>query len=169
MVHGAGKRMQFRRRRKHLTDYKRRLGLLRSGRPRLVVRKSLRYTVAQVVSYGPGGDSVIVGGTSRKIRDLGWTGSCSNVCAAYLTGYYFGRLAMKKGVEGAILDAGLLQPTRGGRIYAMVSGMRDAGMEIPCDDACLPTRDRVEGKHLGESAGKEFEAVKAKIDSEKEE
>ena len=62
MAHGAKYRVPFRRRREGKTDYRKRLKLLLSRKPRLVVRKSLNNIIAQIVEYDEKGDRVVVSG-----------------------------------------------------------------------------------------------------------
>ena len=94
MAQGARGRVPFRRRRQGRTDYRRRLRLLRSGLARAVVRKSLNQTQVQIVSYGEGGDRVLVSAVGAELRELGWTGGTGNVPAAYLVGLVIALLAL---------------------------------------------------------------------------
>ena len=64
-------KMQFKRRKEGKTDYQNRLKMLKSGRPRLVVRKSLRYITAQVIEFTPKGDKTLVSATSKELKKLG--------------------------------------------------------------------------------------------------
>ena len=47
------------RRRKGLTDYRKRLKLVKSGLPRFVVRKTNRYIIVQITESKAGGDKVL--------------------------------------------------------------------------------------------------------------
>ena len=49
------------------TDYKARLALLKSGKPRLVVRKTNRYMIAQIISSDVAQDKVVLGLTSKDL------------------------------------------------------------------------------------------------------
>jgi large subunit ribosomal protein L18 len=142
------RKMRFRRRRKQKTDYKRRLTLLKSGMPRLVVRKSLKYIRAQIIEYDEYGDKTIVTATSTTLPGMGWQFACDNTSAAYLTGLLIGRDAKKKKMGKAVLDVGLQSPTKGSRIYAVVKGATDAGLDVPCDPKMLPNEERISGKHI---------------------
>lgn len=53
MAHGPRYRVPFRRRREGKTNYHKRLKLLKSKKPRLVVRKTLNHHIAQIVVYDP--------------------------------------------------------------------------------------------------------------------
>ena len=58
MAHGPRQRNRFRRRMKGLTDYRRRLKLLKSRKSRAVVRVSNTRTTCQLVDWSAGGDKV---------------------------------------------------------------------------------------------------------------
>jgi large subunit ribosomal protein L18 len=49
MGHGPRYRVPWRRRREGKTNYYKRLKLIRSGKPRLVVRRTNKYIIAQIV------------------------------------------------------------------------------------------------------------------------
>src|SRR3990172_4042860 len=128
MVEGARKRIPFRRRRggrEGRTDYRRRLRLLRSGRLRAVVRKSLNQTQVQIIRYDERGDQVLASAVSNELRGLGWTGTTGNVPAAYLTGLLVGRRAVGAGITAAVLDLGVQKPVGGGRVFAAAKGLID--------------------------------------------
>ncbi len=154
-------KMPFKRRRLGKTDYQKRLRLLSSGKPRLVVRKSLNYITAQIIQFDKKGDKTLAGVTSRQLKKLGWKFACDNLPAAYLTGLLIGKNAGK--IKEAILDAGLYQSTKGNKIYAVVKGAIDAGLKIPASEDILPSEDRIKGKHISEAVEKEFEKIKQKI------
>ena len=56
-----------RRRQEGKTDYKARLALLISEKPRLIVRKTNRYVIAQIVRTEIAQDKVVVGTTSKVL------------------------------------------------------------------------------------------------------
>ncbi len=164
MARNAVYRVKMRRRREGKTDYRKRLAYLKSGKPRAVVRKSLRYITVQIVEYHEDGDRILVGVNSRKLKDYGWNGSFKNTPAAYLTGYLAGKMALKKGIEEAILDIGLQRPVKGSRVFAALKGMLDAGLSIPHGDGIFPSEERIKGLHISEELGKLFEEVKSKME-----
>ena len=165
MAQGARGRVPFRRRRQGRTDYRRRLRLLRSGLARAVVRKSLNQTQVQIVSYGEGGDRVLVSAVGTELRELGWTGGAGNVPAAYLVGLLAGRRAKAAGVPKVVLDLGLQQPVKGGRLFAAAKGLVDAGVELPHGEDVFPSDARLRGEHLGEERAKEIASVRAKLEA----
>ncbi len=141
---------KFKRRVKNLTDYQSRLKLLRGEAPRLVVRHSNCYIYAQFVEYGRKGDIVLAQANSKELLGIDFpSASTSNTTAAYLTGLLAGLRAKEKGVERAVLDAGLSVVTRGSRTLAALGGAVDVGIDIPHDPSSLP-RDRIEDKPYSE-------------------
>ncbi len=157
------RRIRFKRRREGKTDYRVRLNLLKSGKFRLVVRKTTNNIIAQIVNYLPKGDEVLASADLIQLkRDFGWKGG-ANVPAAYLVGYLLGTRAKKHKLDDLVLDMGLQSSTKGGKIFAVVKGMTDAGITIPCDESVFPSEDRINGKHINEAIEKEVKAVKAKV------
>ncbi len=147
-------RMPFKRRRLEKTDYQKRLRLLSSGKPRLVVRKSLNYITAQIIGFDKKGDKTFVGTTSRELKGFGWKFACDNLPSAYLTGLLIGKKAAEKKISEAILDTGLYPSTKGSRIYAVAKGVIDAGLKLPISEDILPSEERVKGKHISEAVEK---------------
>lgn len=156
-----------RRRREGRTDYRARLELLKSGKSRFVIRKSLNNITCQVVKYGPKGDTVLVHADSRELAKMGWKHHCGNLPAAYLTGLLCGTRAKKAKVLEAVADLGLYSSIKGSRLYACLKGAVDSGLKVPHSEDALPSKDRVSGKHIADfskkDVTKDFEAVKAKI------
>ncbi|MDM7275119.1 MAG: 50S ribosomal protein L18 [Thermoprotei archaeon] len=149
MARGPRYRVPLRRRREGKTDYYRRLKLVKSGKPRLVVRKTLNYVIVQVVEARVEGDRVIAAAHSRELTKLyGWLGGGKSTCAAYLTGLLAGYRALVKGVREAVLDIGLNVPSRGGRVFAALKGALDAGLSVPHSGEVLPSEDRLKCEHI---------------------
>ena len=92
------------------------------------------------------GDKVISSAHSRFLIKKGWKGSRKNIPASYLTGYFAGKKALKKGTGSAILYSGTRQYTQ--RMAAALKGVIDAGLNIPADEKTFPTNDRINGEHL---------------------
>lgn len=153
MAHGPRYRVPFRRRREGKTNYHKRLALLKSGKPRLVVRKTLNHHVAQIVVYDPKGDKTLVSAHTRELmRDFGWKGHCGNTPSAYLLGLLIGYKALEKGISEAILDIGLHPPTKGSSIFAILKGAVDAGLNVPHSEEIYPSEDRIRGETIAEYA-----------------
>ena len=147
-------RVQFRRKREGRTDYRHRLRLLRSGKPRLVARISLKHVTAQVVRATPRGDLTVASAHSMELEELGWRGHTSNIPAAYLVGMLCGRRALKAGVGGCVLDLGMYDPTPQAKVFAVAKGAIDAGLRIPHGEGVLPSDERVRGEHVAKYAAK---------------
>ncbi len=162
---GPHYRVPFRRRREGRTDYRVRAKLLRSGKPRVVVRKTLNQTIVQFVVPDTPGDKILATAQSIDLKEHGWSAGTGNLPAAYLTGFLAGRRASAKGLKEAILDIGGQRPSRGGRLFAALQGLLDAGVAVPHSPEVLPAKDRVRGAHIGEEIAKQFDAVKSKLEA----
>lgn len=162
-------KMPFKRRRLGKTNYRKRLKLLLSKKPRLVVRRSLKYIIAQIVEFEKSGDKTLVSATSKELKKYGWDFACDNIPAAYLTGLLIGKRALEKKIKEVVLDSGLYSSTKGNRIYACVKGALDAGLQVPVDQSMIPSEDRIKGLHIAnylqkfKSLPEKFEEVKQKI------
>ncbi|MGB9714048.1 MAG: 50S ribosomal protein L18 [Candidatus Bathyarchaeales archaeon] len=153
MARNARYCVPFRRRREGKTDYRKRKALALSGKPRLVVRKTLNNMIAQIVVAKPHGDEVLVSAHSRELtRKYGWRAPRGNIPTAYLTGLLCGLKAKAKGISEAILDIGLHFPSRGSRVLTVLKGALDAGMSIPHSEEKLPDEKRVRGEHIAQYA-----------------
>ena len=130
-----------RRRREKKTDYKLRLALLKSGKPRLVIRKSLKHITAQIIIYERDGDKTLISACSKELEKLGWKHNTGNFPAAYLTGLSLGKRAKEKKIKEAILDIGLQESTKGNRIYALLKGVLETGINISHSEGILPEDD----------------------------
>ena len=130
------------------TDYKARLYLLKSGKPRVIFRKTNRYLLAQIVVSEIAQDRVLVNVSTKDLIKYGWpeklSGSLKSLPAAYLMGYLL--VKKSKDIKEGVLDIGLLTHVPKSRIYAFVKGLKDAGFDIPCNDDVLPTEDLINKK-----------------------
>jgi large subunit ribosomal protein L18 len=154
MARGGRYKVPFRRRREGLTNYRKRRKYLLSRKPRLVVRKTNRHIIAQVVVAKPQGDVTVVGADTRILTKFGWKGDENNTAAAYLLGLVVGYKARARGVKEAILDIGLHRPAPGARVFAVLKGALDAGLEIPHGEDVLPDEERIRGEHVARYAEK---------------
>ena len=154
---------QRRRRKEGKTDYKSRFNLLKSGKTRLVVRKTNRYIIAQVVESDIAQDRIIITLTSKELLTKGWpkekTGSLKNLAAAYLTGYLLAK-SPKLASKSLILDTGLHRNIPSSRVYAVLKGALDAGLQIPHSEESLPTLEKI--KSIKSTSGI-FERIKEAI------
>jgi len=139
--------VHFRRRRKGRTDYQTRLGLLKSGTPRIVVRKTNRFVVVHVSKNSVKGDQTIAHATSKALKEYGFAGKC-NAPSAYLTGFLVGRMAKKAGISQVILDIGLHTSTQGSIVFCALKGAIDAGLTSSLNEDKLPKESRIMGEHI---------------------
>lgn len=142
----------LRRRIEGKTDYRHRLALLKSGKTRLVVRKTNRYIIVQFIDYNRNGDIVRAYALSKELARYGWKHGTKNLPAAYLTGYLAGLRAMKEGIREAVLDIGRHPSTKGSRLYAALKGAIDAGIMVNHGEEILPDESRIRGAHIAEYA-----------------
>lgn len=141
----------YRRRREDKTNYKKRMSLLLGKKPRLVVRKSLKNMIVQLIEYDAKGDKVLASAHSKELKKMGWQFGCGNLPSAYLTGLLLGKKALAKKQKEAIVDFGLQSIVPGSRMYAAVKGAVDAGMQIPHDAAVFPSEERIKGEHIAKN------------------
>jgi len=141
----------YKRKRQGKTDYKQRLGLLKSGMKRLVIRTSNLNTMLQVVEYHEDGDKILASASTKDLKKLGWKFSSSSVPAAYLAGLLCAKKA--KNAKEAILDASPFAGlTKGCKIYSALKGAIDGGLKINASKEIFPSEDRIKGKHIAEFA-----------------
>jgi large subunit ribosomal protein L18 len=166
MARSSRYRVPLRRRREGKTDYQARKALVLSGKPRLVTRNSLKNFTAQIVVAKPYGDEVLAAAHSRELKKkYGWKAPTGNVPAAYLTGLLCGLKAKSKGVREAVLDVGLISPTKGSKVFAALSGVLDAGVNVPHDEEKI-VKERAKGEHIakyGKSLGAGSEIYSARF------
>ena len=152
MATGPRYKVPMRRRREARTDYHQRLRLLKSGKPRLVARKSNDHTRAQLIVADSGGDTTVTSAVSGELEEFGWEAPTGNLPAAYLTGYLAGKRAVEAGLEEAVLDIGLNTATPGNKVFAVQEGAIDAGLEVPHNEAVFADWQRTRGTHIAEYA-----------------
>jgi large subunit ribosomal protein L18 len=119
-----------RRRRTGVTNYNKRIALLKSGLPRVVVRKSNRAVRLQIIEYVLTGDKVIATANSKELIEFGWRPRC-NIPTAYLTGMLLARKAKKTTKGSVIPDIGLYRPVKSSVAFAAIKGCMDNGLKIP--------------------------------------
>jgi large subunit ribosomal protein L18 len=161
------------RRRQGVTNYKKRIALLKGGLPRVVIRKSNRGVMAQVVNYDPKGDKVTFQVRSNELKGMGWSPRC-NLPTAYLTGLLLSKKS--KSVKGDLVaDTGLYRPMASSVIFAAIKGCIDGGMKIRAEIKI--DEKRISGAQIGayatsikgtEKAKKQFSGyAEEKFDPEK--
>jgi large subunit ribosomal protein L18 len=152
------------RRNENKTNYKLRIGLLKSDLNRIVIRRTNRYLTIQIVKSEEAQDSIVTGISSKELLEYGWdkkfAGSLKSIPAAYLAGYLLAK-KVKKGEF--ILDLGLAIKHKGGRIYAVASGLKDGGLNIRVGESVLPDEKRLMGEHVKPEVKAMLTKVKANI------
>jgi large subunit ribosomal protein L18 len=152
MARKANYRVQLRRRREGKTDYQARKALVTSRKPRLVTRASNKNVEVQIIVAKPHGDMVLAAANSRElVKTYRWKAPTGNIPAAYLTGLLCGTKAKAAGIQEAILDIGLGSPTKGSKIFATLSGVVDAGVEVPHSEEKI-VKERMKGEHIAKYA-----------------
>ena len=114
----------------------------------MVVRKTNRQIIVQLVEAGMEGDRTLVAAYSSELAGFGYSGATANTPAAYLTGMLFAVKAFNAGYEEAILDIGLSRASVGARVFAALKGAVEAGFDVPHGDNIMPDDDRVKGAHI---------------------
>lgn len=155
----------FRRRREGKTDYRKRKGVILGRTPFVSVHVSGKYIYSQVLKPSPQGDSTLASASSRDlVKKFGWKGSTKNLPVAYLTGYYLGHLAAAKDLKEVVMYSGVGRFIHGSRIASLISGARDAGLNVKVDEESLPDEDRISGKHIAKYSEKLEKEDKSKRD-----
>ncbi len=153
MARGGRYKVPLKRRRKGLTNYYKRIKMIISGKPRLVVRKTIKHIIAQIAIAKPQGDLIVASAHSRElVKKFNWLGNTNNTPAGYLIGLIIGYKALQKGIKEAILDIGLHRAVRGAVVFAVAKGAIDAGLHIPCGESVIPDEYRIRGEHIAKYA-----------------
>jgi large subunit ribosomal protein L18 len=159
-------KVQKRRRREAKTDYLKRLKLLKSGKPRVVFRRTNKYVIAQYVESDEAKDKIIFSFNSSELLKHGWPKEASsglkNTTASYLLGYLMGKTIQKKKLEKPIIDFGMIQALHKSRVYGFLKGLIDSGIDIPCKEEAFPEQERIKGEHLKNKV--DFEKIKSNLD-----
>lgn len=150
------------------TDYAARKSLLKSGKARIVIRKTNKYILIQYVKSLEAKDDVILGVSSYELMKHGWpkeaSGSLKSISAAYLTGYLAGKeIQAKEKKPEAIVDLGLYRNIHGSRLHAAVKGLIDAGIELNADAKAFPTEERIKGDAVNKTIKQNFDKIKGSI------
>ena len=158
-------RIPRRRRREGKTDYKLRLNLLKSGIPRIVIRKTNKYFLVQAIESNEAQDKVTAGLRSYALLKEGldkkYSGSLKSIPAGYLTGLLFAKKLKNK--QEYIADLGMTRTIPGNRIYSVLKGLIDGGAKIKAGETVFPSEERLNGEHLKEDTKATFNKLKEKI------
>ena len=146
--------VNFRRRREGTTDYRKRLRILLSKKPRLIIRKSLNNISLQISQYDSKGDKIIIEAKATELKKYGWNAGTGNIPSAYLAGRLFAEKAKKAKLNECVLDIGFHKSVKGARIYAALKGVVDGELKVPCSEENFPSEERINGKHISDYAAK---------------
>ena len=169
MAKGPTYVVKQRRRRQRKTNYKNRLNLLKSMKPRLTVRKTNKHTLAQVIIYNQDGDKIVAQAHTKDLASHGWSHAKSNIPSAYLVGMLVATRAKAVKATEVVVDLGMQSLVKGGRLYAVLKGALDGGLSFPVDESVFPSEDRLTGGHIASFNKKsakivsDFEKTKIKI------
>ncbi|MFH0712161.1 MAG: 50S ribosomal protein L18 [archaeon] len=161
----AGLRTMKRRRKEGRTDYKLRLGLLKSGLPRIVIRRTNKYFIVQAVESVEAQDGVVATISSKELLKYDWDekkgGSLKSIPAGYLTGFLFAKKLKNK--NKYIVDLGMARTEKGCRVFAVVKGLIDGGVNIDVDEKVFPSGERLAGEHLEDGIKEMIVKVREKL------
>lgn len=153
-------RMPYRRRREAKTNYAKRLALIKSRLPRMVIRKTNKGLIIQFVEFAQVGDRIIYGATTQSLsKSYGWPAK-RNASTAYLMGLYAAAGAKKKGIKTFVADIGMHTPSKGSILFAALKGAVDAGLETSYDEENVPNQKI---NNVSEPLKQSFESVKKRI------
>jgi len=123
--------------------------LLTSGLPRIVARRTNKYFILQAVESHEAQDKVLATITSKELLKNGWDskmgGSLKSIPSGYLTGLL---MAKKLGKGKYIMDLGMARTLKGSRIFSVIKGLIDGGLDIPANETVFPSEERLNGEHL---------------------
>jgi large subunit ribosomal protein L18 len=152
MAHGSRYKLAFKRRKEGKTNYNARSKLIALEKSRMVVRITNQHVISQIIKVNTKGDETIISANSKELEKFGWEGNGKNTSAAYLTGFLCGKKSLLDGIDYATLDIGLKSSIRGSKVFAVLKGAVDAGLNIPYNPKILPDDERINGSKLAEYA-----------------
>ncbi len=139
-------RVYRRRRDMSLTNYKKRVALVKSGAERLVVRRTERSVIIQVVRYEADGDMIVGETNARELKKYGWESRC-NIPTAYLSGLLMSK-KMKSDKNEVVFDIGIYKPVKNSVVFAAVKGCVDGGLNVKSNIEF--DESRLSGKHIAD-------------------
>jgi len=138
-----------RRRASALTNYRKRIALLKSRMPRLVARKTNRGIILQIINYEKDGDRVIASVNSKELKTIGWSPR-GNIPTAYLSGMLLAKKAKSLSIGKLVLDTGLARPSKFNALFAAAKGCSDNGINVI--NSIEFDENRLSGKHIASYA-----------------
>ena len=153
-------RMYFRRRREGKTNFAKRLAMIKSGKTRMVVRRTNKDIIVQFVDFSPKGDRTLLTVKGSHLAKAHKWPSKRNVWSAYLLGLMAGRMAQGKGLKEFVFDMGMYVPSKGSVVFAALKGAADSGLSTRFEEDKVPN-DKL--SNPPEAYKKMFEEVKGRI------
>ncbi len=147
--------------RKSNTNYRTRLKLLKSGLPRLVIRKTNNIIMGQIIEYKNDGDATLDSVYGPELKKYGWLFSTKNTPASYLLGFL---LSKKSKCKEAVVDKGQTTLKKDSFVYYFMKGAQDGGIDLHSSELPI-SEDRMFGKHISgyvNTSGKQFSKIGAK-------
>jgi len=165
-----------------------------SKKYRLVVRRTNSKFIAQVIYATMQGDKVLCASESTELKRFGVTAGLTNYASAYCTGLLLARRLLKQvgladiyktndKIDGtfynvdediqddkrpfkALLDVGLAPTTTGARIFGVLKGACDGGVNVPHKTKRFPGYHRSQVEEIKGKRGKvvDSEKTEAKFD-----
>jgi large subunit ribosomal protein L18 len=87
--------------------------------------------------------------TSKELLKNGWDEKFAGSLKSIPAGYLIGLLMAKKIKRGKfVVDVGMARTVGGSRIFAVVKGLIDGGLDISANEKVFPTEKRISGEHL---------------------
>jgi len=158
-----------------------------SRKYRLVARRTNRRIIAQVIYATMTGDRVLSAADSFELRKFGLTAGLTNYSAAYATGLLLARRLLKhvglaemyapnSDINGeyfnvdddiqdkrpfkALLDIGINSTTTGARVFAVMKGACDGGLNVPHKTKRFPGYVRSKAEIVTNKRGKKEDVEK---------
>jgi len=166
-----------------------------SKKYRLIVRRTNSKFITQIIFSTMTGDRVLCSADSTELRQFGLKAGLTNYASAYATGLLLARRLLKQvglndlykatsDVNGeyfnvdddvdddkrpfkALLDVGLQRTTTGARIFGVLKGACDGGINVPHKTKRFPGYSRAKITQIENKRGKSTgtERVEAKFDA----
>ena len=172
MATGSRYFVPFRRRREGKTDYYKRTSLVVADAPRMVVRRTNRDIIIQLVTAEMDGDRALVAANSAELEHNGTRDQCQTHLQRTSPACSLPQKQRKQSFDRAILDIGLSRATKGARVFAALKGAVEAGLDVPHGEEILPSDERAKGAHIAaynKNAGDVVKMVELAADAIKKE
>ncbi len=142
------KTIPFRRKKEGKTNYKKRIALIKSGKPKISVRITNNNVCVQLIDFNMDGDKVVIEANARELKKIGWDYGTSNMSSAYLTGILMAKKMKDIDRNEGVIEFGFKQSMKGNKLYAVVKGLVDGGINTHQSNDLLPDESRIKGEHI---------------------